>query len=98
MKGIFAAKKRAVGVMLQLSPRGSCKEGFKRLGILTVMMFIVRNNIYQMNKTIHHIYTRQFGNLHVSSVRLPLIQNGVFYSLIIIHNNLPQNIQILITL
>jgi hypothetical protein len=79
MKSIFAAQKRAVRVMLRLSPRSSCKEGFKRLGILTVpclytysmMMFVVRNrNIYQSNNAVHHRYTRQFGKLHVSSVRI----------------------------
>jgi hypothetical protein len=52
-------------VILRLSPRGSCREGFKRLGILTVpslytysiLMFVVRNrNIYQTNNNIHHIY------------------------------------------
>jgi hypothetical protein len=105
MKEIFVAQKRAIRVMLWLNPRSSCKEGYKRLGILTVpslyiysmMMFIVRNcNIYQMNSAVHQIYTRQFGNLHVSSVRLSLIQRGVFYSSIRIFNNLTQNIQVLI--
>jgi hypothetical protein len=61
MKSIFAAQKRAIRVMLRC-PRSSCKEGFKRLGILTVpmMMFVVRNhNIYQSNNAVHHMYTRQ---------------------------------------
>jgi hypothetical protein len=49
-----------------------------------------------MNSAVHQIFTRQFGNLHVTSVRLSLIQRGVFYSLIRIYNNLPQNIQVLI--
>jgi hypothetical protein len=35
MKNIFAAHKRAISIMLRLSPRSSCK-GFKRMGILTV--------------------------------------------------------------
>jgi hypothetical protein len=105
MKEIFVAQKRAIRVTLRLNPRSPCKERFKRLGILTVpslyiysmMMFIVRNrNIYQMNSAGHQIYTRQFGNLHVSSVRLSLIQRGVFYSSIRIYNNLPQNIQVFI--
>jgi hypothetical protein len=36
MKNIFVAQKRAIRVMLRLSPKSSCKEGFKRMGILTV--------------------------------------------------------------
>jgi hypothetical protein len=62
-----------------------------------MMMFVVRNrNIYQSNNAVHHIYTRQSGKFHVSSVRLSSIQGGVLYSSITIYNNLPQNIQILI--
>jgi hypothetical protein len=103
MKSIFAAQKRAIRIMLRLGPRSSCKEGFKGMGILIVpclyiyamMMFIVRNHyIYQTN-IIHNVNTRQQEKLHVSSVRLSLIQRGVLYSSIIIYNNLPQNIQIL---
>jgi hypothetical protein len=90
--------------MLILGYRSSCKEGFKSMGILTVpclyiyalMMFVVRNHyIYQTNNVIHNINTRQQEKIHVSSVRLSLIQRGVLYSSIIIYNNLPQNIQIL---
>jgi hypothetical protein len=67
-------------------------------------MFVVKNrNFYQANNDIHHINTRQFGQLHVSSVRMSVIQRGavrmsviqrgVLYSSILVYNNLPQNIQ-----
>jgi hypothetical protein len=101
----MAAHKRAIRVMSRLSPRSSCKEGFKRLGILTVpclyiysmMMFVVRNiNIYQSNNAIHHIHTRHFGKFLASVERLSSIQRSVLYSSITIYNNLPQNIRILI--
>jgi hypothetical protein len=120
MKSLFVAQKRVIKVMLKLSPRSSCREGFKRLGILTVpslyiyiyiyihthtyiqidtysiLMFVVRNcNSYQTNNNIHHIYTRQVGKLHVSSVRLSSIQRGMLNSSIMVYNNLLQNIQIL---
>jgi hypothetical protein len=36
MNSLFVAQKRVIRVMLRLSPRDSCREGFKRLGILTV--------------------------------------------------------------
>jgi hypothetical protein len=112
MKSLFVAQKRVIRIMLRLSPSGSCREDFKRLGILTVpssyiyiyiyiyiciysiLMSVVSNHkFYQTNNTIHHINTRQYGELHVSSVRLSAIQRGVLYSSITIYNNLPQNMQ-----
>jgi hypothetical protein len=36
MKSLFVAQKRVIRVMLRLNPRDSCREGFKKLGILTV--------------------------------------------------------------
>jgi hypothetical protein len=93
MKSICTAQKRAIRVMLRLSPRSSCKEGFKKMDILTVpclymyamTMFVNRNcNIYEINNVIHQKFTRQFKMLYVSSVTLSLIQRGVFYSLTII--------------
>jgi hypothetical protein len=36
IKSLFVVQKRVIRVMLRLSPRDSCREGFKRLGILTV--------------------------------------------------------------
>jgi hypothetical protein len=104
MKSIFAVQKIAIRVMLRLGPRSSCREGFKKMGILTVpclyiyalMMFVVKNrNIYQTNNFIHNLNTRQQEKLHVSSVRLSSIQRGVHYSSIRIYNNLPQSIYIL---
>jgi hypothetical protein len=35
-KSLFVAQKRVMRVMLRLGPRDSCREGFKRMGILTV--------------------------------------------------------------
>jgi hypothetical protein len=104
MISIFAVQKRAIGIMLRLGPRSSCREGFKKMDILTVpclyiyalMTFVVKNhNIYQTNNSIHNLNTRQQEKLHVSSVRLFSIQRGVHYSSIRIFNNLPQSIHIL---
>jgi hypothetical protein len=107
-ESLFVAQKRVIRVMLRLSPRDSYREGFNRLGILTVpslyiyiyiyiysvLMFVFSNRkFYQTNNTIHHINTRQYGELHVLSVRLSAIQRGMLYSSIMIYNNLPQNIQ-----
>jgi hypothetical protein len=101
MKSLFVAQKGVIRVMLRLNPRDSCREGFKRLGILTVpslyiysiLKFVVSNrNFYQTNNTIHHINTRRYGELHVPSVRLSAIQRRVIFT-ISVYNNLPQNIQ-----
>jgi hypothetical protein len=79
---IFSPKK-VIRVLLRLGPRDSCREGFKRLGILMVpslytysmLMFVVKNRkIYLTYNSIHHIITRQSGMLHVSSVRLSSVK------------------------
>jgi hypothetical protein len=102
MKSVFLAQKRVIRVLLRLGSRDSCREGFKRLGILTVpslyiysmLMFVVRNRkLYLTNSNIHHINTRQAGMLHVSSVRLSSAKRGVLYSSIMVFNKLPQNLQ-----
>jgi hypothetical protein len=101
MKSIFLAQKRVIRVLLRMGPRDSCREGFKRLGILTVpsldiysmLMFVVRNRkLCLTNNKIHHINTKS-GMLHVSSVRLSSAKRGVLYSSIMVFNKLPQNIQ-----
>jgi hypothetical protein len=87
-----------IRVLLSLGPRDSCREGFKRLGILMVpslyiysmLMFVVKNRkFYLTNNNIRHINTM----LHVSSVRLSSVKRCVLYSSIMAFNKLPQNIQ-----
>jgi hypothetical protein len=91
-------------LLLRQGPRSSCREGFRKMGILTapclyiyaMIMFVIKNhNIYQANNFIHNINTRQHEKLHVSSVRLSFIQKGVHYTSIRIFTNLPPNIHIL---
>jgi hypothetical protein len=78
-RSVFGVQKRAIRIMLRLGPRSSCREVFKKLGILTVpclymyamMLFVVKYpNMYQTNNLIHNLKTRQEDKLHVSSVRL----------------------------
>jgi hypothetical protein len=99
MRSVFVVQKRAIRIMLRLGPRSSCREGFKKLGILTVpclhiyalMLFVVKNpNIYQTNNSVHNLKTRQQDKLHESSVRLSSIQKGAHYSSDTIFNQLPQ--------
>jgi hypothetical protein len=102
METLFYAQKRVIRVLLRLGPRDLCREGFQRLGILTVpslyiysmLMFVVKNHkFYGTNNNIHHINTRQSGMLHVSSMRLSSVKRGVLYSSIMALNKLLQNIQ-----
>ena len=102
MRSVFVIlKKIEVRIMLRLSPRSSCREGFKKLDILTVpclyiyalMLFAVKNlNVYSTNSPVHCMNTRQQNKLHIPLVRLPSIHRGFYYSSVKIFNKLPQNI------
>jgi hypothetical protein len=46
MKSIFVVQKRAIGVLLRQGPKGSCREGFRKMGILTVPCLYTRIYIY----------------------------------------------------
>jgi hypothetical protein len=50
MKTLFLAQERVMRVLLKLGPRDSCREGFKRLGILTIPSLY----IYSMHKPCLH--------------------------------------------
>ena len=101
VKNVFIIQKRAFRIMLRLGARSCCREGFKKLDVLTVprlyiyalMLSAVRNlNICQTNSSVHGMNTRQQNKLHIPSVRLSSIQRGVCYSSVKIFNQLPQNI------
>ena len=101
MKNVFIIQKRAIMITLRLGPRSSCREGLKKLDILTVpclyiyalMLSAVKNlNIYQTNSSVHGMNTRQKNKLHVPLLRLSSLQRGVCYSSVKIFNQLQQNI------
>jgi hypothetical protein len=101
MRNVFIIQKSAIRIMLRLGPRSSCREGFRKLGILTVpclyvyvlMLFVIKNSkIDQNNTSVHGRNTRQENKLHVPSVRSSTIQRGVYYSSIKVFNHLLQNI------
>jgi hypothetical protein len=88
-------------IVLRLVPRSSCREGLKKLYILTVpcvyvyalMLFAIKSvNIHQPNTSVHGMSIRQKYKLHIPLVRLFSIQRGVYYSSVIIFSALPQNI------
>ena len=101
VRNVFIIQKRAIRVMLTLGPRSSCREGLKKLDILTfpclyiyaLMTFAVTNlNIYQTNSSVYGMNKRQQNKLHILSVTLPSIQRGDYYSFVKIFNQLPQNL------
>jgi hypothetical protein len=67
MRNVLISQKSAIRILLRLGPRSPCREGFKKLGILTVpclyiyalMLFAVKNpHIYQTNTSVHGMYSR----------------------------------------
>jgi hypothetical protein len=61
-------------------------------------MFVVeKTDIFILNPDIHSIHTRQGLDLHHPTCKLTKAQKGVSYSGIRIFNNLPQNIQHLLS-
>jgi len=101
LRNVFVIQKRAIRIMVRQGPRSSCREGFKKLDVLTVpclyiyalMLFAVKNhNIYPTNSSVHGMNTRQQNKLHIPSVRLSSTQRGVCYSSVEIFDQLPHNI------
>jgi hypothetical protein len=101
MRKVFIIHKRAIRILLWVSPKSSCRESFKNLDILRVpclyidalMLVAVKNlNICQTKLSVHGKNTRQQNKLHIPSVRPSSIQRGVYYSSVKIFNQFPQNI------
>jgi hypothetical protein len=50
-------------------------------------------DIFILNSDIHNIHTRHGSDLHHPTYKLAEVQKGVFYSGIMIFNDLPQNVK-----
>jgi hypothetical protein len=83
---------------MKAKPKDSCRELFKKLGILTlyseyifsILMFVVKHNdLFKVNTEVHEINTRHKLDLHVPLVRLTRIKKGLYYSGIALFNALP---------
>ena len=70
---VFRLQKRVIRIITDSRPRNSCKQLFKKLGILPLMLqyifslvlFIVNNKaLFQTNSEIHSINTRNNSNFH----------------------------------
>jgi hypothetical protein len=84
--------------MMKAKPKDSCRELFKKLGILTLyskyifstIMFVVKHNdLFKVNTEVQEINTRHKLDFHVPSVRLTRIKKGLYYSGITLFNSLP---------
>ena len=61
--------------------------------LLNINICDKKNHLFYTNNQIHSIHTRFKMNLHPPAAKLTNFQNGVYYSVIKIFNNLPQNIK-----
>jgi hypothetical protein len=80
---VFRLQKRVI--IAGSRPRDSCRQLFKKLGILplasqyilSLLMFIVKNKaLFQLNSEVHSINTRYKSNLHGPLVNLKPIKRG----------------------
>jgi hypothetical protein len=97
-RSIFIAQKRIVRCMMKAKPKDSCRELFKKLGILTLysqyifstLTFVVKHkDLFKVNTEVHEINTRHKLDFHVPSIRLTRIKKGLYYSGITLFNALP---------
>jgi hypothetical protein len=100
--GSLNYKKRVIRIKTGVGNRDSCRELFKNLRILTLVLqyiyslviFITENHdYYTCNYDIHNRNTRLGTNLHQPIVSLSLYQKGSINMGITIFNNLPSSIK-----
>jgi hypothetical protein len=61
--------------------------------IFSRSMFVIKNvDIFILNSGIHNIHTRYGSDLHYPRFQLAEVQKSVFYSGLMIFNNVPQNV------
>jgi hypothetical protein len=95
---VFWLQKRVIRIITDSRPRDSCRQLFKKLGILPLMLpyiffflllFIVNNKaLFQMNSEIHIINTRCNSDFHRPHINLTTYKNGTYYTGIKVFNYL----------
>jgi len=95
---VFQLQKRVIRIITDSRPTDSCRQLFKKLGILPLMsqyifsllIFIVHNTAsFQINSEIHSINTRYYSNFHRPLANLTTYKNGTYYTGIKVFNYLP---------
>ena len=98
---VFRMQKKAIRIIRESGNRESCRNLFKELNILPLMLqytlslLTFVSNImeqYFANSEIHNINTRHTSNLHLPRAHLNINQKRVYYSGIKIFNSLPRDI------
>ena len=99
---VFRPPKRVIRIITDSRPRDSCRQLFKKLGILSLMLqyifslllFIVNNKaLFQMNSEIHNINARYNSGFHRLHINLTTYKNGTYYTGIKVVNYLPTHIK-----
>ena len=97
-------QKRIIRTMTNSSNSASCRQLFKRQGILplqsqyifSVVWFVVKSTeLFTTNEETHGRTTRTATNVYPPLCNLTLFQKGAHYSGIKLFSHLPQNIKIL---
>ena len=101
-KIIFKTQKRIVRIITNSDYRDSCRELFKKLGILplqsqyifSLLMFVVKNkDSFKTNSDIHSFNKRFNHDLHIPVANLAVFQKGVGYSGTKAYNSLPPTLK-----
>jgi hypothetical protein len=83
----FVMQKRILRVMMNMRPRDSCREIFKRIKIMTLysqyiyaMLLIVTNNknLFENNSELYYYETRSPKHLHMPSMNLAKFDCGAY--------------------
>jgi hypothetical protein len=99
---VFVMQKRILRVMMNMRPRDSCREIFKRMKIMTLysqyiyalLLFVTNNkNLFQNNSELYDYKTRLRKNLHMPSMNLAKFDCGAHIIGMRVYNNLPQSIK-----
>jgi hypothetical protein len=98
---IFNMQKGVITILMGIGLRESCRESFKELKILTLLLqyifslllFVHNRGYFASNTVYHNINTRQKNYLHLPQVSLTMYQKWVFYAGIKVFNALPMTIK-----
>ena len=97
-KIIFKTQKRIIRIITNSTNRDSCRDLFKKLGILplqsqyifSLLIFVVKNkDLFKTNSDIHSFNTRFNHDLHIPTANLAAFQKGAWYSGVKVYNHLP---------
>jgi hypothetical protein len=97
---IFTLQKKIIRIMVGAWPRTPCRSLFKKLEILPVpcqyifslMNFIVNNQNFQTNLSVHNINTRNKHHFHRPNAILSCFQKSTLYDGIRIYSSLPHSL------